>query len=180
MKEVEKFKAAEEQLITAIDLFFRNKSEISVHTLVRAAHEIFDKLCEHKNLERGVVYECVKGINEKSRKLVLKKISEARNFFKHADNDPEGKIAWNPELSVPFIWDATSLYRRLTNGEMPCEILIFSTWYRIQNHHLWKDNSGLDSLISGAKAELTNIDKTTFYEFFLDKCKSGDFFSVSK
>jgi hypothetical protein len=35
MKEVGKFEAAEEQLITAIDLFFRNKSEIFVHTLAR-------------------------------------------------------------------------------------------------------------------------------------------------
>jgi len=175
MKEVEKFKAAEEQLITAIDLFFNNKSEISVHTLVRAAHEIFDKLCEHKNLQRGVVYEGMKGISDEKKKLVFNKINEAKNFFKHADKDPEVKITWNPELSTYYIWDSTSLYRRLNNEKIPYEILIFSVWFRVQNNHLWDTPSELDALIPDAKVELANIDKSSFYEFFLKKCKDGSF-----
>lgn len=178
-KLVGKFEVAEEQLITAIDLFFENKSEVSVHTLVCAAHEIFDKLCGYKNIERGVVYEGVKGISEKSRKLVVKKMNEARNFFKHADNDSKETIKWNSELSVYYIWDATSLYRRLTNGKMPCEILIFSTWFRIQKHDLWENGSKLDMLIPEAKIELVSMGKVAFYDYFLDKCKNGDFDSMS-
>lgn len=178
MKEVGKLEVAEEQLITVIDLFFKNKSEISVHTLVRATYEILDKLCEHKGLGRGVVYEGVKGIVETQRKKIIDKINEARNFFKHADKDPEAKIVWNPELSTHYIWDATSLYRRLSNNKMPCEILIFSVWYRVKNHHLWDIPSELDELIPDAKVELENIDKTTFYNFFLDKCKNGNFASM--
>lgn len=174
-KEVEKFKVAEEQLITAIDLFFNNKSEISVHTLVRAAHEIFDKLCEHKNLQRGVVYEGMKGISGEKKKLVFNKINEAKNFFKHADKDPEAKITWNPELSTYYIWDATSLYNRLNNEKIPYEILIFSAWFRVQKHHLWDVPSELDALIPGAKSELANIEKSAFYNSLLDKCRNGDF-----
>ena len=175
MKEIGKFEAAEEQLITAIDLFFRNKREISVHTLARAAHEILDKLCEHKNLQRGVVYEGMKGISDEKKKLVFNKINEAKNFFKHADKDPEAKIIWNPELSTYYIWDATSLYRRLNNEKIPYEILIFSVWFRVQNHHLWDTPSELDALIPDAKTELANIEKSAFYDFFLDKFKNGDF-----
>ena len=176
MKEVGKFEAAEEQLITAIDLFFKNKSEISVHTLARAAHEIFDKLCEHKNLQRGVVYEGMRGISDEKKKLVFNKINEAKNFFKHANKDPEAKITWNPELSTYYIWDAISLYSRLNNPRIPpYEILIFSVWFRVQNNHLWNTSSELDALIPDAKVELANIDKTSFYDFFLEKCKNGSF-----
>ncbi len=177
IKEVKKFEVAEEQLITAINLFFKNKNEVSIHTLTRAAYEIFDKLCEYRGLKRGVVYEGMKEIADGQKKLVFDKINKAKNFFKHADKDPDAKITWDPEISTYYIWDATSLYRRLTDGKMPCEILIFSTWFRVQNHQLWEEKSTLDALIPDAKVELANIDKTVFYNFFLDKCR-GDNFTI--
>ncbi len=172
MKKVEKFEAAEQQLITAIDLFFKGKSEVAVHTLARAAHEILDTLCAKNNLTRGIINEGIKDINPNFHKIIFKKVNEAKNFFKHANKETD-YILWNPDVSIHFIWDATSLYRRLKKENLPYEILIFSLWYRVQFHDMFKDM--LDEQISNAKEELANISKLQFYQILLDKCKRGEF-----
>jgi hypothetical protein len=172
--EITKFQAAEFQLITAIDLYFKDKDPVSVHTLVRSAHEIFNCLCEHSGLERSVVEQsAAEFVKPELKKDFFKKINEARNFFKHAENDPEATLSWNPYLSTFFIWDATCLYRRLCPGEMPCEILIFSAFFRVQHSELWKDKSPLDCEIPGAKEELKNISKRDAYDILLSQCKHG-------
>lgn len=174
MKRIEKFEAVEQQLILAIDLFFKDKSEVAIHTLICATHEILDALCAKKNLTRGVIKEGIKDIDPKFHKIIFKKVNEAKNFFKHADKDSD-YILWNPDVSIHFIKDATSLYMRLKNKNIPFEILIFSVWYRVQFHKMFKEGTILDDQISDAKKELSNISKLQFYQIFLDKCKKGEF-----
>ena len=178
--EITKFKAAESQLITAIDLYFRNGDPVSIHTLARSAHEVLDGLCKYRKLDRGIIEQGVaEFVKPEFKKMVFQKVSEARNFFKHADKDPDGVLSWNSDVSTYFIWDATSLYRRVNKGSMPCEILVFSAVFRVEHSELWTDKSPIDHLLKGGKEELRMIDQSVVYETLLKECRQDDFETVS-
>jgi hypothetical protein len=48
---ITKLDAAKRQLATAIRLYFEDRDPVSVHTLVMAAGEIIDRLCEWQRLQ---------------------------------------------------------------------------------------------------------------------------------
>jgi len=175
LEKITKFNAAEEQLITAIELFFENNNPVSVHTLVRAAHEVLDKICAFRKLERGVVQQGLDWVKPEFKKTYLNKMSEAKNFFKHADRDPnpEGSITWNPDLSMPYIFDAISLYRRITKNKMPPEIKSFFLWYRIENPEMWENTpASLEEAVNKAKILLKTINKRNAYHLLKEQCAS--------
>jgi hypothetical protein len=135
-----------------------------------------DRICEYKNLERGIIHQGSAWIKPESRKEFFKKISEAKNFFKHADGDPDpnGKISWNPEVSQHFILDSILLYRRITGGKMPCEISSFLIWYRVTYPQFWDGSTTeVDNLISNAKDLLKNTDKKDLYKLLMGICRAG-------
>ncbi len=173
-QKVTKFIAAEEQLVTAINLYFENGSQIAVHSLVRNAHEILDALCASRNLKRGILHEGVDLIRPDKRKEFFKKISEARNFFKHAKDDPEKDIEWNPDASLPYMWDACSIHQRLSGVKKPCEIISFMLWYRINNPELWEGvpKTNFDDHIGEVALLLSDQDKSESYKLLLETCRA--------
>jgi hypothetical protein len=115
----------------------------------------------------------VEVVKPEFRSTVLGKINGARNFFKHADKDPEKIAVWNPDISEYFIWDATSLYRNLTGGKMPCEILVFSGIFRIKNSELWSEKSEIDNMVPLARLELSSLNLSEIYEELKRGFKDG-------
>lgn len=171
---ITKFAAAEEQLVTAIKLYFTDESPVAVHTLVRAAHEILDGICAHMGLERGVLVQGMNTIPPELKKRYINKINEARTFFKHASN-PDGSIVWSSEVSTCFIMDAISLYTRITKDKTPCpwELLAFSLWFRVNNPELWEGSppNEFDGLISDATNILQTLDRKEAYKVLMDASK---------
>ncbi|MCC6290964.1 hypothetical protein IT398_02770 [Candidatus Nomurabacteria bacterium] len=174
LEKISKFKVAEEQLITAINLYFMDASPVSTHTLARAAHEVLDQICAHKKLERSVVQQGLETlVRVDKKKEFLTKINEARNFFKHADKDPdsEGSIEWDPELSSHYILDAVSLYRRITNDKMPCELHSFFLWYRMKNPNMWGGTTAeTEKLILEGQEILKSSKKQDVYKLLIEAC----------
>jgi hypothetical protein len=83
---ITKLDAAKRQLATAIQLYFENCDPVSVHTLVMAAGEIIDRLCESKG-SLTIREQFFAMIKPERRKEFGRRLNEARNFFKHA-SDP--------------------------------------------------------------------------------------------
>jgi hypothetical protein len=54
---ISKIEAARRQLDSAIELWFLDKDEVSVHTLVAAAYQLVHDLKEHKGLARELLYQ---------------------------------------------------------------------------------------------------------------------------
>lgn len=74
----------------------------------------------------------MKLVKEEKRGLVIKKLREAYNFFHHADIDPDGVVAFNPESSNYVLWDCIEMYSQLANevtGTMQAYRLWFYTNY---------------------------------------------------
>jgi hypothetical protein len=173
--EVTKIKSAEDQLNTAIDLYFKGGDEVSIHTLACAANEILDTLCKNQNLGRSAIHDGLNEIKADQKKKVLDKMNEAKNFFKHAGRDFGETITWDPGLSEYVMWDAASLYRKITKGKMTCKILIFSTIFRIRHAELWSEKSAIDDLIPKTKIELIDGDLELIYKQALKQCNDGKF-----
>ena len=80
---------ARSQLLAALNLFFDDGDPVSVYTLASNAWEIIDSLCVSNEIEsisnetRGNI-----SIDKDLKKDYIN--GPYRNFFKHADRDPEG------------------------------------------------------------------------------------------
>ncbi len=174
-EQIDKLKVAEEQLVASIELFFSEENRtIAVHTLVRAAHEILDSLCANKNLTRGIVREGLQFIKPEHHKEVLDKVSVARNFFKHADRDPDDKLSWNSMVSEYYIWDAASLYSSLAGVRISHKIIIYQLWFRLHHSDLWDKAPMFDVLASNAD-DLRILTKSEFYKATIIAWQKGMF-----
>jgi len=119
---------ARRQLVTAIQLFFDGGDPISIYSLASNAWEVIDVLCA----QAGVA-----SISNETREHIppgrdLKRDyvnSPYRNFFKHADNDPDAVLAGFDESNVDSILMlAVEDYLRL-NKRSPVEFQVFQLWY---------------------------------------------------
>lgn len=115
---ISKIEAARRQLDSAIELWFLDKDEVSVHTLAAAAYQLVHDLKEHKGLARELLYDSAM-IKDEYRKQWIKVIKKPMNFFKHADNDPEEALEFSPLGSIGFIMGAASAF----------------SWRTDQSHH---------------------------------------------
>jgi hypothetical protein len=82
---VTKLDAAKSQLATAIRLYFEDCDPVSVHTLVMAANEIIERLCESKGTP-AMRRSFLAMIIPEMRKEFGRHLNKARNFFKHASD----------------------------------------------------------------------------------------------
>lgn len=123
-----KIDVARRQLETAIRLFFARSDPVSVFTLGANAWEVIDALCTRRGIE---------SISKESREHVpaekdLKRDyvnSPFRNFFKHANRDPDEYLEdfdeWRCD-GVLFL--AVEDYIRLMQ-KSPVEFQVFQLWY---------------------------------------------------
>ena len=98
---IQKLEAARSQLHTALQLWFGDGDPISIHTLTCAAYQILHDIHMHRGgcpLLFDSVF--VKGDRRAQWNHAVK---EHMNFFKHANRDPNGTIAFDPSLTEPFI-----------------------------------------------------------------------------
>jgi hypothetical protein len=97
---VSKVDAASRQPDTAISLWFRDDDPVSIHTLAFAAYEIAQKLSQKLgNLRMTLEGWVPERVKPESVQAVIQRITEARNFFKHADRDPYGILDFDPSVT---------------------------------------------------------------------------------
>ena len=85
-----KLDVARRQLAVAIRLFFDDKDSVSVYTLATNAWEIVDALCTNRGVDS--FSEQVRENIPDGKLLERDYINPPRNFFKHADKNPEGTL----------------------------------------------------------------------------------------
>ena len=107
--ELSKIDAAKNQLETAVRLFFHDDGDIvSIHTLVRASHEILERLCSGKNI-KSMYEEIIENVKKDKVKELRAIVDEPKNFFKHSNRDSDKTLEFNPQSSEFFLWDACRL-----------------------------------------------------------------------
>ena len=123
-----KLDVARRQLAVAIRLFFDGRDPVSVHTLASNAWEIVDVLCRKRGVD---------SISEQTRENIpygkdLKRdfINKPyRNFFKHADNDPDGTVeGFSDRMNDDILFLVVDDLIRLKQPTL-YECQVFQIWY---------------------------------------------------
>jgi hypothetical protein len=125
--QITKVEAARRQLVTAIRLLFEDADSISIYTLAHAAWEVLDALCKHRDVVRFRAEMCrANGLSEDEIKRIA---SYGRNFFKHADKDPDSVLEdFSDELNDHVLVGAAFDYGEIANNK-PMELQVFQLWY---------------------------------------------------
>jgi hypothetical protein len=124
---VTKLDAGKRQLETAVILYFNYGEPVSIHTLAAAAYAVLRDL----NQKRGgelMLKDMWQLLEAPLAKEFKRYINQPDNFFKHADNDPDGTQELDPRWSQALLFEAARKYSELT-GEMPPILSLFLIWF---------------------------------------------------
>lgn len=112
---VTKLDAAKREIETAIVLWFHYGDEVAIHVLTSAAHRILHDLLVHVGTSSTFFDNkyLPKGLEKETKRLLRK----YETFFKHARDDPNETLLYNPESIQPYLYDAVESYLKLTNNE---------------------------------------------------------------
>lgn len=134
---VSKLDAARRQLETAINLFFYEKDDVSIHTLAAAAFNILDDIRKDWNIDHKTIRQKVlNNAGKEQSKETLKSIKSAENYFKHADRDPNELIDFKPHQTLYLIADACATYCFITGNKIPI-FNVFSLWLVTSEPHMF-------------------------------------------
>jgi len=73
-------------------------------------------------------------------------VSEAENYFKHANRAESTQLKFYPEGTEYLIWDACIIYGSLTR-ENSALMLIFKAWFSIKHPEIISDEQAQKALI---------------------------------
>lgn len=139
-EKITKLEAAKRQLITAVDLFFLDGDPISIHTLTSASGQIVEDILKSRKRPSLIEDVVLKFVKDEKRDYVRKKLREPRNFFKHADKEPEGMLEFNPAANDSHLFVTCSSYSLLTGERIP-QMVLFECWYLLQYPDLVLDEN---------------------------------------
>lgn len=154
---ITKIQAAEQQLDTAIRLFFENIDHLSSYTLAAASREITDDLCEKQKHELfrqefarlGDASEVHLSFREEMRifikneyfKEAMKLFRKRQNFLKHADNDSGGEMNDLPARELAFVIMFAGKNFSLLEKRLTPALSIFLHWFGSAEPHILKKPS---------------------------------------
>jgi hypothetical protein len=171
---ISKAEAAERQLRTAIWLWFHDFDPVPIHGLASAALKVLWKLHErHKTGHKTIRNEVIERVKSEYQLDFIEMLNETENFIKHADRDPFGFHAFNPEMTVFILIDCVRALSAL-NGSFPVECKAFQAWFLINRPSLL-DLSSTPEWDAAVKAARTNAvtSKPDFYKYFLQSLQMG-------
>jgi hypothetical protein len=111
------------QLDSAIWLWFTDEDEVSVCTLVSATLEILTQLGKKTGKDSHMY-------NKEMHQLLGKKLKKAPNFFKHASRDLNQCLKFHPASNEIFLIDALNLYSKIYGSLTPL-MLTFRAWFTV-------------------------------------------------
>jgi hypothetical protein len=125
---INKIEVVERQIKGAVRLFFARGDIVVIHTIIASAHQILFDIGKKNGIVSSI--KNTQALKEKKIQDFLKKINYPYNFFKHADNDADGKINIGPleRFTSDFIMDAIVMLQGINNN-MPIEAKIFWFWF---------------------------------------------------
>jgi hypothetical protein len=108
-----KIDAARRQLEMACKLYLNEGDVVSIHTLTAAAHGVLDNVAEQRNIP-SLKRSLIAMVKPEFKKETISKLNAVANFFKHADQDPNDHIDFDPEATELNLFDAILLHYNLT------------------------------------------------------------------
>ncbi|MBZ0067426.1 MAG: hypothetical protein K8F26_01305 [Thiobacillus sp.] len=141
METISKLDAARRHLDEAIRLFFEGRDSLAIHTLTAAAQGILRDVARATGAQHVSILHDHPHISPEHRKDWVNAINAPRNFFKHADNDPNGTLEFDEAVNESLLLDAVLLYGTVAQ-EYLSAASVYMGWFTTKN-------PGLRGAISG-------------------------------
>lgn len=133
---IRKMAAARSQIDTALTLYFNESDPVSIHSLTAAANAILADVNRARGGSPMARELFLVHFAENERGMARKKMKEAENFFKHADNDPDGMLIFDPAYTELLLLDACEKYHELTQDKVP-SMIVFRLWFLVEAGKNW-------------------------------------------
>ena len=127
---VTKALAAERQLSCAIRNFFRNEDPISIHTLIGAVDQLLIDIAEERGVTLYIQNMLIQAFPGPLLAKVQKEIRKPRNFFKHADKDPNDTLMFYPQANYLSIWFVSESFVQLFPDSCKA-VNAFRNWFLV-------------------------------------------------
>jgi hypothetical protein len=125
---ISKLDVARRQLVTALRLFFDGRDPVSICTLAHAAREVLEALCRHRQLPAFM--DKIVEDNDTTLKDTRRIANYGRNFFKHANEDPEATLDdFYDGRNDGVLFVAIQDLKTLCNNRLPIEAQAFEAWF---------------------------------------------------
>ncbi|HEV2691816.1 MAG TPA: hypothetical protein VG347_02870 [Verrucomicrobiae bacterium] len=159
-----KLDVAKRQLESAITLYFNGGDPVSTHTLAAASLQILQDLSKQRGDDTAFHnYELIKPEHRAEVRAAFRK---AQNFFKHADDDAEETLDFNPEATAFYLLEAAETYMRLT-AEKTAILRLFSLWFRAIWPEVFIFTEEEEQRISMVSSKFGITDKSKFFMMLL-------------
>lgn len=145
--------------MTAIRLLFNAEDSVSAYSLAANAWEVIDALCKREGIES--LSSQTREHLPRGADLKLDYInSPYRNFFKHADRDPDEILPRFKESTVDsIIFLAVEDYLRFLK-KSPVEFQVFQLWYLATNVEKTSANA-LSEILDSIESTFPRIREST-------------------
>lgn len=124
--DISKLDAAKRQIETAILLYFRSKDPVAIHTLWSGWRQLLYDITKRGEVT-SIFDKMVDIIKPENRKHFLEKITEAKNFFKHAKSDKNEILNRKAEQNDWLLRDAIQMYFQITK-ERSDYMKLYNLW----------------------------------------------------
>jgi hypothetical protein len=161
MVSITKLECARRNLRAAIHMFFERGDPIAIHTLAAAAQGVIRDVARARGLDRTSILHDHPNVPGDRRKEWIKQLNAPRNFFKHADSDPEGTLEFDPEANETLILDAVLILGEV-DAEHLSEANVFIGWVTTANPEL---RGAISNDQIGEYAVRNNIAPSDFKQF---------------
>jgi hypothetical protein len=161
MTTISKLEGARRNLAAAVRLFFENGDPIAVHTLAAAAQGVIRDVAKARGLSHTSILHDHPGISIEARKEWFNILNAPRNFFKHADKDPDGMLEFDEKGNETLLLDACITLTELSSQALS-EVNVYLGWFTTANPTL---RAAISNNQIGEYAVRNNISPQDFRAF---------------
>jgi hypothetical protein len=135
MPRIEKLEAARRNLAAAVRLFFERQDPIAIHTLAAAAQGVICDVAKARGQSNTSILHDHPQIPESARKEWITILNAPRNFFKHADNDPNDALEFDESANETLLLDACLVLSEVSD-QILSEASVYLGWFTTANPSL--------------------------------------------
>jgi hypothetical protein len=132
MTKISKLEGARRNLAAAVRLFFEGGDAIAVHTLAAAAQGVIRDVAKARGLNNTSILHDHPAIPREARKEWFSLLNAPRNFFKHADKDPDGTLEFDEKKNETLLLDACVTLTEISS-EALSEANVYLGWFTTAN-----------------------------------------------
>lgn len=158
---ITKIEAARRNLAVAIRMFFDRGDPVAVHTLAAAAQGVIRDIAKARGAAHTSILHDNPDIPPDRRKEWIRILNTPRNFFKHADADPNGPLEFDAAANETLLLD-TVLTLAEVNHTPLSEANVYIGWFTTANPEL---RGAINNNQIGDYAVRNQIASTDFDQF---------------